>query len=468
MDSIKLIIKSANLYLENPDVALIQHLIKDFSYELKDAYWIKRALLKRGIKGYQALIHFYNIKHNSLPIGFYNSLIKNLTQKGYEITVDDQRQELREYIMPERLIGKELRQYQIDAVNYVMNNKITFLQLPTSSGKTLIAGEVIRRNKGLTLFIVDRNILLTQTMNEFERLFQCKIGNITEGEMNIKLINVATIQTLNSLLKQKNKELINYLANVKTYILDESHVAASSSYMRVSKYVVNADIRLGLSASYEREDGRQMDIESCVGKPEFIINVNDLIEQDYIMKPEIMFFHYSHELVDCYNYHDAYNKRIVNAIYRNILILNLVNKFKNYNILIIISKIEHGKYLNSKIQNSVFIHGNVEQTEREKWLDDMKLNRGKIIIGTASIIGKGLDIPSLDVMINATGNLSAITTIQSLGRVLRKHEGKNKAYYIDFMDIGDYFKEHTNKRMEVLKQQGYEIKTLVKKNDDSV
>jgi superfamily II DNA or RNA helicase len=231
--------------------------------------------------------------------------------------------------------------------------------------------------------------------------------------------------------------------------------------MRVSKYVVNANIRLGLSATYKREDGKQMDIESCVGQPVFKIEATEMINKGHIMKPEIIFYNYlttpgiKHD-----KYADAYNDKIMNGVARNNLIFAIIKKFAGYNVLIIVNKIEHGMFLNQSIKNSVFIHGDVKQEERERWLTDMKNNRGKIIIGTASIIGKGLDLPSLDVMINATGNLSAITTIQSLGRVLRNHDEKTKAYYIDFFDRGDYFREHTNKRMQTLKDEGHEIKVI--------
>jgi superfamily II DNA or RNA helicase len=229
----------------------------------------------------------------------------------------------------------------------------------------------------------------------------------------------------------------------------------------VSRQAVNADIRLGMSASYEREDGNQMQIEACVGSPVFKIEAGDLIEKGFIMKPIIYFFRYEDNNEYKGKYSDVYDKKIVNNVERNKLICGLSNKFGK-NVLIIVNKIEHGNYFKSQMPDSVFIHGTVEQEEREKWLADMKKGGGKTIIGTASIIGKGLDIPNLDVMINTTGNLSAITTIQSLGRVLRKYDGKNNAYYVDFIDDNKYFKKHTERRMEVLKQQGHTVKVMSK------
>lgn len=437
-----------------------QGLIKEFSYELKNAFFIKKAMMAKGVMNYQPMVRFYNPNKGELPIGFLNRLKKYLTECKYEIEFDDRRAEPTWYEMPDKLLNKELRDYQIRAADFAMQNRITFLQLPTGSGKTTIAAEIIRRNQGRALFVVDRNILLNQTIKEFQSMLGRDIGSITEGKMDLQVVTVATIQTLTTLLKNKNTQLLKFLSEVKTFIIDESHTAASKSYIKLSNKIPNATMRIGLSASYTREDGDEMMIESCVGRPEFKIEAAELTNLGHIMKPKIYFIKYVDDFQKHEIYHEAYDAKITNNKTRNELILKILNRFKGHNILIIISKIEHGRWLESQIGGSVFIHGTVNHEVREKWLAEMKNSRGKIIIGTSSIVSKGLDVPNLDVMLNATGNLSSITTIQSLGRVLRNHENKKHAYYIDFKDLGTFFKEHTDKRIETLQQQGYEVKII--------
>jgi superfamily II DNA or RNA helicase len=293
-------------------------------------------------------------------------------------------------------------------------------------------------------------------------MFNGEIGTLTEGQIDIKTINVATIQTLMSFLKRKDSFIINFLANVGTFIIDESHVAASKSYVMLSKYLINADIRLGLSGTYKREDGDEMQIEACVGYNEYKVHAQELIDKGHIMKPSIYFYEYKKDSDSgpSGNYNSYYDFNITFSSIRNSLIIRIVEMFKNKNILIIVNKIAHGESLQKSLSNSVFIHGSVNHEKREEWLAKMKSGKNMIIIGTASIVSKGVDIPNLDVMINATGNLSAITSIQSLGRVLRKSEGKDKAIYIDFIDKGEYLKEHSEHRLKILKEQGHDIKIM--------
>ncbi len=474
--SLTIIIENAELKLSGDALTdeLKDFFMGEFSYEKKQAFFIKKSAGKKGYKD-DGFRRFFHYNKNTLPIGFLNRLKLILNNLNINFTVIDKRVTLKKYTMPDKLYNIELRGYQKEAVDFVMKNKITFLEIATSGGKTAIAAEIIRQNKGLTLFVVDRGVLLNQTMREFKNFFQEEIGSITEGEINLKKINVSTIQTINKILDRKenkklaesNLHLRKILANIKTLITDEGHTVAAKSFIKMSKYVLNADIRLGLSGTYERPDGDSMMIESVVGRPIFQISADSLIKQNYIMKPKIWFFKLTNSLTMNLpmgsKYHDYYNTYIIENKRRNQHIINMVNKLSDKKILIIISKIRHGELLNSQLKDSVFIHGKVDSETREEWLDEIRNDNRKIIIGTDSIVGKGLDIPVLDVLINATGNLSSIITIQSLGRILRKAKDKEPPIYIDFYDEGKYLKEHAEERIRVLRQQKHEVNIFKQK-----
>lgn len=453
-----LTIEYGRVSLDCPSEKLQQELAAEFSYEEAGAFFIKRAAGKRG---YQAdgIKRFFRIKDNSLPIGFLNRLKRRLLLKGHELNIVDKRAPLREYNMPHELLDRKLRPYQKEAVNFIMGNKITTTEIVTGVGKTTIAAEVIRQNKGLTLFVVDRNILLTQVVKSFEKMFGERIGTIKAGNMDLKKITIATIQTLNSLIKKDDKQLIKYLTNVKTFIIDEAHCSATTSYTIVGKYVYNASIRLGLTGTYERPDGKDMDIESVVGYNEYKIIPKTMIDEGHLMNPKVWFFRHNSgaKLESASAYHDYYTANIVNNKERNAMFLKILNQFKNKNILIITSEIAHGKYLQYLIPGSVFIEGAVDDKTRDGWLDEMRAGHRKIIIGTASIVQKGLDIPNLEVGFNMTGNSSPIITKQFLGRLLRKCEGKTECHYIDFMDNGEFFEKHSNERVITLKKEGYKV-----------
>ena len=436
------------------DKEMKDQLSEEFSYLLKDAFFIKKHT-SHAFDGYKK---FFSVKKSELPIGFLDRLIRFFEDRKIKYVIIDKRIELRKFPMPSKMNGIILRDYQEKAVKFVMKNKITFLEIATSAGKTLIAAEIIRRNEGLTLFIVDRGILLEQTKKEFKDALNMDIGVITEGKIDLKVINIATIQTLNSLLDRKDKTLIKILANVKTLILDEGHTAAAKTFVKVSKYVINANIRLGMSGTFDRPDGNSMVIESVVGRPIFKIDAKEMIEKGHIMKPIIHF--YEQKAVNCDSlttYPEYYDAGIVDNENRNDKIVELVNQYKDKNVLILIHKINHGLILQERLEGSVFIKGDVDKEDRERWIEQMKRGEISTMIGTSSIVGKGLNIPSLDIIINATGNLSNITTIQSLGRILRKFKGKDRPIYIDFMDNLKHLKNHSYERVEILKQQGHSV-----------
>ncbi|MBU0924187.1 PD-(D/E)XK nuclease family protein [bacterium] len=458
--TITLMLEKAKIYISNSNSDLDKKISEEFSYELKNSFFIKRAMGKKGVK-FDGKKYFYLSKTNTLPIGFLNRLVGFLADEKYTIKIVDKRMKLREYDFLSKLNGIDLRDYQEEAVNHIIDKQITFLELATSGGKTAISAEVIRRNKKLTLYIVDRDVLLSQTKKELENFLQMEVGIIKEGKMNLKVVNIAMIQTLYSLLKKGDNALKIFLANVGTLIIDEGHTCAAKSFSEIGKWVWNADIRLGMSGTYEREDGNTMIIESVVGYNELKISAEKLIELDYIMKPIIQFYHYPCLSIIDNNYAEAYKMGVVNNRVRNKLITDLTNSFEsNTTILLMVSQLQHGEILEEMIDDAVFIRGDIESNIRDKWIKELKQNKRKVVIGTSSIIQKGLNVPNLNCIINATGNLSSITTIQSLGRVLRKNKNKKEAMYIDFIDKGKYMQAHTKYRMEILKNQGHEIKMV--------
>ena len=74
-----------------------------------------------------------------------------------------------------------------------------------------------------------------------------------------------------------------------------------------------------------------------------------------------------------------------------------------------------------------------------------------VLISMVKIVGTGLDVPSLDILINMSANKSNSDTIQLLGRAKRKYEGKTMGYYISFMDKG-MFAGAAREQMLILKK----------------
>ena len=447
---------------------LNKQLHKKFSYELKNSYFIKKH------KPYaNTTIKFWDESRRLMPIGFLYPLQKTLNDyikfknTTGEVKIIDHRKLFSCNIgMPDKLLSdKELRDYQEEAVDIMIEKKIGLLQLGTGAGKTLIATEFIRRLKHMTLFVVDKIELLRQTKQVFEENLGIEVGQIGGGENDFKDVIVATIQTL-----AKDPEKFKTVLNcARIVIFDECHKISSDSFIKISHHLINAEYRCGISGSARRDDGNDMKITSVAGEIIYNMGSKQLIDNDWLVKPDIYFIKDILSEQDVIDAESKISKGLINEskdyslLYkeiimhpkRNIVVAEVANKYKNKRVLVIVKYIEHGEILNSMILNSKFLHGSTPKKEREQMFNDFANGDSNILISTINIFAEGIDIPKINVIINAAANTGSIKTVQLLGRELRKHKDKNKAIFIDFIDDGDFFKSGSFKRIRHFKREGH-------------
>jgi superfamily II DNA or RNA helicase/RecB family exonuclease len=456
------------LYLEGQiDELLEKGIIKKFSYELKDAHWIK----KRNPMINTTVCFWSRFKH-ILPISMLEGLKKTLndyalyTVKKLDLEIIEKRNFNNDVILMPDKIQKELRDYQVQSVNLLKEHKTGILALPTGSGKTEIAIEFIRQIPYKTLFLVDRLELLRQTKERIEKELNIKVGEIHGNTVDIQHITIATIQTIN----KRIKEFGEYLSTIRVAFFDECHKIASNSYIKVSRYLINSEFRLGLSATPYRTDGNDMKINSVCGYKIFEIKSEDLINRNLLETPQINFIKDFLDIEDkktlnslldtglinpTIEYHKYYNVFVVQNEKRNQLIQKIITKFINTKVLILVKIVQHGEIL-SKILNAPYLCGDTKEEDRKILLNDFKNGKLNMLIGTMSIFQEGLDIPQLGVLINASGNKSDVSSIQTLGRLLRKHENKQCCVYYDFIDEGILFNA-SRSRIRAFRKENYEV-----------
>lgn len=461
-----------HIQLQGPITELLEKGIKKkFSYELKNAHWIKKARPNAN-----TTVRFYNSVHNTLPLGFRDSLIVTLQhyaeykKLGLTLDIQDHRVFDKTVLsMPEGFVnGKELRDYQVDAVDVFLRKKVGMLEMGTGSGKTEVVIECIRRLGYKTLFLVDKIELLRQSKKRIEDSLGIEVGIIGAGEDNIKDVTVATIQTI-------SKRIGNYkefLSNVRFVIFDECHKVASYSYVKISRYLTGTEYRCGLSGTAYRDDGNDMQLTAVSGNIIHHLNSKTLIESGWLVKPQIFFVkNYMdketiHEwentlktglINESPNYLSYYDRFITKNEFRNRKIVSMINKRKEKRILILTKLIEHGEILMQLLPTSKHLYGATQKEEREKMFVDFVSGKAPILISTISIFAEGIDLPSLDVVINAAANKGDVRTIQVLGRILRKLEGKKDAQYIDFFDESRFFKRASISRRRALINEGHDV-----------
>ena len=437
---------------------------KEYSYEMDNAHFIKKAMFTKGVKNFNTTVSHYKTSgvYDYLPIGFYNSYRKLLTdyssylKKRLIIHENDKRIFDRTKLGLKINLKHELREYQKEAAEYFKYRKIGFAEITTGAGKTTIAGAIINEINNKTLFIVDRNILLKQAKDTFEEMFKIEVGTVSEGKQIWKDITIASVQTLTSLIKKGNKEAIKWIGSFNVVFVDEAHGVKSKSYQTIFKYV-GAEYRIGLSGTAYSDGNDSLELYKCFGFPDFKITTKDLIEKGYLTPCIVEFLRYDEGEIINGDYNEVY-EQVLKSEDRLDKLYNVCNTRDKQNILIICDKIEHINLLADEIEGCYIITGSTSEKKRNDILDHLRVNSGNILIATASIMQKGVDIPNLDVIINYTANLSSVKTRQSLGRVLRTHKDKKIAYYYDFYDTHRSLINHTRKRIETLKEQGFDVK----------
>jgi len=462
-NTITIIIKNNRFFIKNIPKDLEQYINEYFSYKV-DGYFFTEAYKKRLWDGKK---RFY--QKNTLPLGFLNKFkeiinkYNDVKKKNFFIQEIDYRDEKimkQTYNTVFQKNNVVLRPYQEEAIKKIIDKKIGIIQGTMSFGKTIMSAELIKKLNKKTLFVINRIELVRQTADVYEKFLGIKVGVMVEGNLSIdKQVTVASIKTIYAILNRNNEDtekIINYLNTLNIVIYDECNgVSDSKMYSALGKQLINVEYVVGLSATPFRRDNSTLEMNSLVGFPIYKKDSETLEKQKIILPVKIIFHKINNVIKEVNNnsFFDAYRSLIVNNEVRNEKIVSLAKKyfFKNKKVIIVVNSIKHGEIINDKLKNSFFINGQTNNKLRKEKFDLFKKTNDFILISMVKIIGIGIDVPDLDVIINASGNQSPSDVIQIAGRTQRKHLDKKEGVYIDFLDVNNYFNKFSKKRMNVLK-----------------
>ncbi|WP_226479628.1 DEAD/DEAH box helicase family protein [Natrinema amylolyticum] len=142
------------------------------------------------------------------------------------------------------------------------------LELPTGSGKTVIALKAIERLSVPTLVVVPTIDLLEQWQRELEREFDVPIGRFGGGEQRLEPITISTYDS--AYLKADSVG-----DRFGLVVFDEVHHLGGEGYREIARLLA-APARLGLTATFERPDGAHEVIKEIVGPLVRRVDVDEL------------------------------------------------------------------------------------------------------------------------------------------------------------------------------------------------
>lgn len=382
-------------------------------------------------------------------------------------------------------INLSLRAYQKKAIeNWIKAGKKGCIILPTGSGKTIIAIKLIEIINSSTLIVVPTLDLMEQWTKFLSKYFQkIEIGNIGGGIFNITGITVSTYDS--AYIRS------SFIGNKFAFVIfDELHHLAAPGYRTIAEQFASP-YRLGLTATYEREDSLHLDFPRLVGGIVYQSSVNELardkhlasftVEKRYVkLLPEEeieyqknydQYLSYLHKMGLRYD-QIALQKLIMisgkNQYARNALLarnkaldiaLNSQSKIielrkilsENPNRKTIIFT-QHNKlvYLISNNFLIPFITHKSSKQEREDALNGFRDGRYRVLV-TSKVLDEGVDVPDAELGIIVSGTGSKREFIQRLGRLLRTKPNFTNAKLIEIISSGTSEINTSIRRKQALK-----------------
>lgn len=365
------------------------------------------------------------------------------------------------------------REYQIKAVYQALKNNRKLIISPTASGKSMMIYSLVRyyvsRGEKL-LIIVPTTSLVEQMYKDFidygwdaeSHCHKIYAGRVKETNHPV------TITTWQSVYKLPKTFFDNFTA----VIGDEAHQFKAKSLTTLLSKLHNAKYRVGFTGTLDGTQTHKWVLEGLFGPTQKIINTEELIQQGYLSKFSIKVLILRHEDKRFDTYEDEIQFLISNEK-RNKFIKNLALDLKG-NTLILYSRVStHGQLLYDLLNNSVsknrrifFIHGGVDVEEREEVRKITESEDNAIIVASYGTFSTGINIKKLHNVIFASPSKSRIRNLQSIGRVLRKGQGKDLATLYDISDDTtykgrkNYTLNHLVERIKIYNEENFEYKII--------
>jgi superfamily II DNA or RNA helicase len=366
---------------------------------------------------------------------------------------------------PDLHFSVELRNYQKEALSTWLKDKRGTIVLPTGAGKTFVALKAMEASNCSTLIVVPTLDLVDQwkeTIAEFYTQNDIEIGEYTGRKKILKAITLTTYDSA-----YINAE--NVGNKFKFLIFDEIHHLPSEGYRHIAEMCA-APHRLGLTATYEREDGLHFMLSRLVGGKVYEIRTHKLAgehlseyeiekirvemlpeEQDRYAENIKIFKNYlrTHyirmrkpEDFQKVVYRSGYDPRAWRAVRarneaRKIAynsqskieeLQKLLQKHKKDRI-IIFTRYNDLVYFISKQFFIPCITHKTDKNERIEILKKFKTGMYTAIV-SSQVLDEGIDVPEANVGIILSGTGSVREYTQRLGRILRPTEKKAILYEV--------------------------------------
>ena len=352
--------------------------------------------------------------------------------------------------------------YQVSAVHHGINHKRALMISPTSSGKSLMIYALVNwylyhiGELRKILIVVPTTSLVEQLYKDFEDYTtgsECEYTadmahRIYSGKEKVtdKRVVITTWQSIYKLKKDWFKQF-------GAVIGDEAHNFKAKSLTSILTKMTECEYKFGFTGTLDGTQTHKLVLEGLFGPIHKITTSKALMDKELIAKLHIeaVTLGYTDEekkLVKTMVYQDEIDF-LVNHNKRNKFIRDLALS-RETNTLVLYQYVEkHGKKLFEAIKAKdpkrpvFFVSGEIKTEIREEIRAITEKSTDAIIVASYGTFSTGINIRNLHNIIFGHPAKSRIRNLQSVGRVLRKFEGKARATLFDISDDLSW-KKHKN------------------------
>jgi superfamily II DNA or RNA helicase len=341
--------------------------------------------------------------------------------------------------------GLRLRPYQTDTVERVIAaaRRGIFRSLivqPTGTGKTATVAGLARQLGGRTLFIVNRDELVTQTVRTFGLMMPgADLGIVkAERDEHDALIVIASAQTIAQPGRRAR------LGDFDLVIFDEAHHATAPSCRAILDHFAprgSLVVLVGLTATPDRADG--VGLDGIFDQVIEALTLREAVRGGYLAQPRAMRIRLAMNL-DAVRVTrgDLDSRSLDDALRGADAPRHALRAFQQHasdrHVVVFTSSIAMAhdiaeRFSRAGIQAAA-VDGVMPTAHRRDLLE--RFGRGELrVIANCALLAEGYDCPRVDCVFMLRPTTSRALYAQMAGRAFRPFPGKRDALVVDFVGV---------------------------------
>tara|TARA_B100000519_G_scaffold130394_1_gene112623 strand:+ start:740 stop:2158 length:1419 start_codon:yes stop_codon:yes gene_type:complete len=412
-------------------------------------------------------VRLFSIKTNKIYIGLLPYVDEFCRERGYDIVgindiIGDKERQPDEEFIKELGLPFEPRNYQLDAFRTAVQYGRQLLLSPTASGKSLIIYLLARYYNKKTVIIVPTTSLVEQMAKDFKEYgYDKEICKIYSGQPVFD--SDITITTWQSFSKAPK----DVMEKFEVVVGDEAHLFKATVLKGILEKMRKTAIRFGTTGTLDGSECHRLQLEGMFGPVKKVISTKELIDEGTIANLSIDCVILCHTKQKKMTYQEEMDYLVSNEA-RNEFICNLVYSLSG-NTLVLFQYVEkHGVLLHEKMfkrlgENLHYVYGGTDTEDREAVREIVEKAKNDTILASYGTFSTGVNIKRIDNIVFASPSKSRIRNLQSIGRGLRRVDGKDKMRLFDIADdlqCDNYTLSHLKDRINIYNEEkfSYEIK----------